>query len=205
MSLFAQKLQPVVGIQDAQIDTPSSDSGNAEVESLGNQLDDLYKDVEYVTSHFPNHSVRSLVDYCKSLETRLASKPTAGGVPQANGIIPGEVIANLSSLTQAQSDQVDLGIVEVDNSGMIKLYNRYEAELAGVDQKAVLGKNFFTEVAPCTNNRLFLGRFKQGVESGAMDFGFNYTFTYKMKPTQVQIHLFRDIASGRNFIFVRKR
>jgi photoactive yellow protein len=67
-----------------------------------------------------------------------------------------------------------------------------------------MGKNFFTQVAPCTNNRLFFGRFKDGVSAGELDTEFNYTFTYKMKPTNVVIRLLRD-GSSTNWVFVAKR
>ena len=56
---------------------------------------------------------------------------------------------------------------------------------------AAEGRNFFTQVAPCTNNRLMFGKFKDGVSKGELDSEFNYTITYKMKPTNVQIRLYR--------------
>jgi len=76
--------------------------------------------------------------------------------------------------------------------------------MAGVPVPSAMGKNFFTQVAPCTNNRLFFGRFKDGVSAGELDTEFNYTFTYKMKPTNVVIRLLRD-GSSTNWVFVAKR
>lgn len=70
---------------------------------------------------------------------------------------------------------------------------------------AAQGKNFFTEVAPCTNNRLFFGRFKQGVAKGVLDVEFDYTFTYKMRPTNVTIRLYRDGALRKNWVFVTRK
>ena len=41
-----------------------------------------------------------------------------------------------------------------------------------------------------------------GMEAGEMDFSLRYTFTYRMKPTNVRLHLLRDPLSGTNWIFV---
>ena len=64
--------------------------------------------------------------------------------------------------------------------------------------------NFFTEVAPCTNNAVFLGSFKRGVAAGAFSLAFVYTFSYRMTPTPVRIHLHRT-ARGTNWILVEKK
>jgi photoactive yellow protein len=77
--------------------------------------------------------------------------------------------------------------------------------MAGVAPDAAEGKNFFTQVAPCTNNRLVFGRFKEGVGKGELDAEFNYTFTYKMKPTNVTIRLLRHAPSRSNWVLVSKK
>jgi photoactive yellow protein len=101
-------------------------------------------------------------------------------------------------------NQADFGIVRVDDEGVVQFYNTYESQLAGVEPEQAQGKNFFTQLAPCSNNRIFYGRFKKGVRAGELDERFNYTFTYKMRPTLVDIRLYRDEA-GNNWIMVRKR
>lgn len=116
-----------------------------------------------------------------------------------------EVISNLGRMDRALADRQPFGVVKVDDEGKIELYNKWESDMAGVEVDAAEGKNFFTQVAPCTNNRLVYGRFKSGVEKGAMDSEFNYTFTYKMKPTLVSIRLFRDDSSKSNWVFVTKK
>lgn len=114
-----------------------------------------------------------------------------------------ELISKLSQLSREDADKAQHGIVKVDSTGKILLYNHYESVLAGVASSSAEGRNFFTEIAPCTNNRLFMGRFLQGVEKGELDASFNYTFTYKMKPTNVSIRLLHDKASKTNWIFVK--
>ena len=116
-----------------------------------------------------------------------------------------DILTKLGSLTRAEIDAAGFGIVKVDQNGKILMYNRYESDLAGVASTAAEGKNFFTDVAPCTNNKLFFGKFKNGAEAGELNTAFNYTFTYKMKPTNVAIHLLHDKSSKTNWVFVQKR
>lgn len=111
----------------------------------------------------------------------------------------------LPAMTREQIDALDFGVVQVDEAGVIKLYNRYEAELAGLTPQAVEGKNFFTQVAPCTNNDIFYGTFRKGLEERDLNVMFLYTFTYKIAPTNVKVHLYRDATSDTNWILVKKR
>lgn len=110
----------------------------------------------------------------------------------------------LYQASHEQLNKADFGIVRVDDEGRVEFYNRYESELAGIAPEDAKGRNFFTQLAPCSNNRIFQGRFKKGIRSGEMDEQFTYTFTYKMRPTLVDIRLIRD-SENNNWVMVRKR
>ncbi len=115
------------------------------------------------------------------------------------------ILKTLPNMSRAGADAAPFGIVKVDDQGVITLYNKWESEMADVPVPSAEGRNFFTQVAPCTNNRLFFGKFKDGVSQGTLDTEFNYTFSYKMKPTNVQIRLYRHAASKTNWVFVAQR
>lgn len=119
--------------------------------------------------------------------------------------VPDSILRGLGSLGRGDADSADFGIVQVDNEGKILLYNKYESDMAGVSVTEAEGKNFFKEVAPCTNNRLFFGKFQKGISEGSLNESFDYTFTYKMKPTNVAIHMLHDKATSTNWVFVKKK
>jgi len=120
-------------------------------------------------------------------------------------ILNDEELAKLPTYTQAQMDEMNVGIVKVDDSGVIQMYNAEEGRIGNVAPASVIGKNFFTEVAPCTNNRLFYGKFKEGVAAGELDTTMPYTFTYKIKPTLVDIRLYHDKGSKSNWVLVKRK
>ena len=138
--------------------------------------------------------------------TTFQANPAAAPAPAPTQgtFVPAELFNMLGSLSRADADSCDFGVVKVDDSGRIQMYNRYESELAGVAPSSAEGKSFFTQIAPCTNNALFFGTFKKGIAAGALNVCFPYTFTFKMKPTNVKVHMYRDQASGSNWIFVAK-
>jgi len=110
----------------------------------------------------------------------------------------------LRHASNEELNEAPFGIIRIDDAGIVRFYNRYESNLSGVDPDDAVGTNFFTELAPCSNNPLFFGRFKDGVRAGALDEYFTYTFTYKMRPTLVDVRLYRDQA-GNNWIMIQKR
>lgn len=114
-------------------------------------------------------------------------------------------LTKLGSLSQGEADAQPFGIVKVDEQGKILLYNKFESELANVPIQTAVGRNFFKEIAICTNNRLFYGKFTEGIAKKELDTTFSYVFTYKMKPTSVMIHLYIDKATKTNWVFVKPK
>jgi photoactive yellow protein len=123
--------------------------------------------------------------------------------PLAGQFAPPEILERAHLANRAQVDSLDFGFVKVDDTGKILLYNRYEGEMGGNNAAICEGKNFFTEVAPCTNNALFFGQFKKGIAANNLNLLFPYTFTYKLKPTNVKVHMFRDPETKTNVVLVK--
>ena len=81
------------------------------------------------------------------------------------------------------------GVVKMDFKGNILEYNMAEAELTGTDPTWAVGKNFFREVATCTNTPAFYGAFAEGVKKGFLNAVFNYSFTHCEVPVRVRVHM----------------
>ncbi len=69
-----------------------------------------------------------------------------------------------SSVDFATLDLLPYGIIIVNKQGDILFYNSREEQIACRRREDVVGKNFFTEVAPCTQVQEFYGRFKETMQ-----------------------------------------
>ena len=110
----------------------------------------------------------------------------------------------LSKMSPRSLDQLAFGAIQLDDAGIILSYNSAEAAITGRTAAAVVGKNFFREVAPCTNTPKFKGTFDAGVKSGDLNTMFEYVFDYNMTPTKVKIHMKKGIGGRGFWIFVKR-
>jgi photoactive yellow protein len=67
--------------------------------------------------------------------------------------------------------------------------NAYGAGLSGLAKEKVVGKNFFKQVAPCTDVKEFYGRFRDGVAACRLHCTFRFHFPFKAKPRDVTVTL----------------
>ena len=105
--------------------------------------------------------------------------------------------ADLFDQLQAASDveltDAPFGVVRFDERGTVTLYNKWESGLSGLSPERVVGRCFFEEIAPCTNNFLVAERYTDASE---LDETITYTFTWKMSPTRVRLRMLRQGASA---------
>jgi photoactive yellow protein len=120
------------------------------------------------------------------------------------GVADALLLGQLDTMTFEQIDDLPFGCIRTDDAGIVEIYNSAESKIAGLLPEQTLGRNFFTQVAACTNNKLFRGTFNRGVEEGQMNLVFFYTFTYRMAPTEVKVQFFKR-SGGANWILIAKK
>jgi photoactive yellow protein len=62
---------------------------------------------------------------------------------------------SIDSMSEADLDLLPHGAIQLDTKGVVLKYNTYESQLANLDKGKVVGRNFFKEVAPCTDVKEF--------------------------------------------------
>jgi photoactive yellow protein len=110
----------------------------------------------------------------------------------------------LANMSDRDLDNLSFGAIQVDGNGTILQYNAAEGDITGRDPKEMVGKNFFKDVAPCTDSPEFKGKFDEGVQSGDLDAIFEYTFDYKMAPTKVKVQMKKAMTGDSYWIFVKR-
>ncbi len=109
----------------------------------------------------------------------------------------------VDSMTEADLDQLPHGAIQLSTDGMVLKFNAYESRLASLEKKAVIGKNFFKEVAPCTDVQEFYGRFREGVAKKNLHVDFRYHFAFKQNPREVTVTLFYSGMTDTVWVFVK--
>jgi tyrosine ammonia-lyase len=93
-------------------------------------------------------------------------------------------------------DRMRFGIIELNLNGIVIAYNMGEAKISGRNAADMIGKNFFSEIAPCTQTPEFYGRFKAGVKKGDLNARFDYFFDFQMDPVAVRVTMMSSTIDG---------
>ena len=110
--------------------------------------------------------------------------------------------ANLHSMSPEELDRLSLGVIQLDDMGHVVQYNKRESEFSGRSKERVMGRHFFGDIAPCTNNALVKGVFEEAMRDGVGDTTVPYTFTYRMRVVNVNLRLYRHTGTGTNWLII---
>lgn len=112
-------------------------------------------------------------------------------------------LLRIPDLSEEALDGLPFGVIILARDGTVLAYNPAEGALAGREPSAVIGRHFFTEIAPCTSVQEFQGVFREFCERDEASRTFQFTFHFPSGPVRVQIvflHRGADVA-----VAVRKR
>ena len=126
---------------------------------------------------------------------------TGGSAPQFS---QPDLAKVLDGLEVAAMDQLDFGVMGFDNDYVVQIYNRMESSFSGFSPERVLGQHVFVTVAPCMNNYLVAQRFEDAwAADEILDVTLDYVFTFRMRPSSVQLRLLAGPGLKRNYVVVR--
>ncbi|MBV9829725.1 MAG: PAS domain-containing protein [Alphaproteobacteria bacterium] len=112
-----------------------------------------------------------------------------------------ELLAQLVAADAAAIEDAAFGIIGMNLDGVVTRYNRHESAISGLSPDRVVGKHFFSAVAPCTNNFMVAQRYEDSEE---LDETIDYVFTLRMRPTKVRLRLLKSAKAGRQFLAVER-
>jgi len=114
-----------------------------------------------------------------------------------------EIDQVLSKLGRRRLDELPFGAILLDPRGNIIHYNSTESAISGRSADDVIGKNFFDDIAPCTNVPEFRRKFDEGVRSRSFNTLFEMVFDQVMSPTRVRVHM-KSADDGNVWIFTKR-
>lgn len=136
------------------------------------------------------------IDEVRPAPTPEAESEYGPDIEAASPFVDADTLNQLGDLGPEALNDLDAGAVRLSDEGTVEALNEAALQLPGLsdvdDPAAAVGKNFFRELAPSTNNNLFYGRFQKGKRRGSLDARFPYTFTSPDDEAHpFQVHLYR--------------
>ena len=111
------------------------------------------------------------------------------------------LLDRLEVADDAALDTVPFGVVAMTEEGVVASYNVAESRLTGLTPTKVVGRHFFSAVAPCTNNFMVAQRFETEDE---IDATIDYVFTLRMKFTPVRLRLLKQPDAPLMYMLVER-
>jgi photoactive yellow protein len=135
---------------------------------------------------------------------RRGSGPSIGFCPGCAGDLGIVPVENLLHLGPEQYDKLPFGFIKVEPDGTIVGFNAFETAYSGLREEHVVGRNFFSDVAPCTSVREFEGRFREMIQGGGEGVArFRYVFRFAGGDRLVQVSMTFISSEERGIIIVR--
>lgn len=114
-----------------------------------------------------------------------------------------ELFRQIEAATDAELDELPFGVIGFDGIGRVTRYNRFEAELARLDPARVKGRHLFTAIAPCMNNPLISGQFRDAQQQGQpLDETIDYVLAFKHRPVPVTLRMLYQPPSETRYLVI---
>ena len=105
-------------------------------------------------------------------------------------------------LSPQEVHALPFGAIRLDAEGTVTFYSDAERRLSGY-RKEVVGRTFFTDIAPCMNNPGFRGRIDRALAEGKLDIKFGYTGDMPTGTMDLDVRV-QSATGGGCWIFLRR-
>jgi len=90
-------------------------------------------------------------------------------------------VYSLNRLSPLELDQLPYGVIVLDENDIVVAYNQHEENLARLSRHDAIGRNFFHEIAPCTNVReisTWIGKMRREKRTVTKQLDFVFLFPF---------------------------
>ena len=188
-------------VLEAELGTSDPEAVVEMMEGLTEQLDVLYENQEQLSARGIDgidHALSVIESMQAQLEDVYAAREqepeVAPDPPDDSPVLSEELRSRLPDADPASLDALSVGLFRVDADGLVEWVNEQALRWPDVTADtpdALVNTHFFEDVAPAAANALFRGRFVEGVEAGALDEHFFYTYVgSRSAVTNLMVHLY---------------
>lgn len=107
----------------------------------------------------------------------------------------------LDQQTDEDLDEAPFGIVRMTREGVVVAYCKSESHITGIAQEYAIGKYYFTQIAPCANNRMVAAKYALP----NLDEELDYMLTHVCEPVRVRLRLLKSPQSRYQYFLVNRK
>ena len=109
----------------------------------------------------------------------------------------------IEELSADEINQLPFGVIGLDQDGRVRAYSKTEATLSGFGNRPILGKSFFTDVAPCMDNGYFKGKIDKARAAGRLDIRFSFIGDFSDRNRELTVRV-QSAKDGGIWIFHKR-
>jgi photoactive yellow protein len=85
-----------------------------------------------------------------------------------------DIVSRVEALSPAELDALPFGVIKLDAAGAVSFFSQTEARQSGYGDRPAIGRQFFTELAPCMGTPEFMSRVEQAHAERTLDILFEH-------------------------------
>jgi photoactive yellow protein len=133
-------------------------------------------------------------------------QPRADGVGtevELSGVDAQGLLAEVERLSPEALDTLPFGVVRLDEEGKVSYFSRAEAEQSGYGDRRAIGRDFFTQMAPCLGTPELLGRIESARRAGTLDILFEQVGDFGDPERELRVRVL-SASGGGLWVFLQR-
>jgi len=121
----------------------------------------------------------------------------------ALGIADEGLVAHIESLSPDELDALPFGVIRLDPAGHVTYFSKAEKEQSGYGDRQAIGRDFFTQMAPCLGTPQFLRRIEEARRAGTLDITFEQTGDFDDAERDLRVRV-QSASTGGLWVFLQR-
>lgn len=119
------------------------------------------------------------------------------------GLDDERLLERVEELSFQAIDALPFGVVRLDPAGKVTYFSRTEAEQSGFGDRRAIGRDFFTEMAPCLGSPEFLQRIAAARRAGTLDITFEQVGDFDDANRELRVRV-KSATGGGLWVFLQR-
>lgn len=119
------------------------------------------------------------------------------------GLDDERLLERVEQLSFQEIDALPFGVVRLDATGKVTYFSRAEAEQSGFGDRRAIGRDFFTQMAPCLGAPELLRRIAAARRAGTLDITFEQTGDFDDADRELRVRV-KSATGGGLWVFLQR-